>query len=597
MVKGDMMNIKKTFSKALLMAMSLVALTACGNSNDTATTNNTTTETATTEENKESGEATTTDSASTDNNAEKPDTWIADREIRLLVFESAGDAGEGTMSPEISQYIKDRTGITLTIESVSNEDSYEALAAGLSSGDLPDAVAFYLDNSGRPEFPLLLKASNEGMFHDISAPLKESKIYGKYFEEGYLPTDTKDNIMMREDQDGATYLVHMSINRKPADPGRKLFGNMFIRRDIAEDLGVKVDDIKTSDQLEELLGKIAEGGYTDKNGNPVRPLGPTSWGGSERPRPYRDLMWQGEGEQKFAKDGETVKHESMTDYGEKRVAKVRKWLEEGLMDPEFYTMEETRAQEGIQNGSFAIVSDSHNYRPEIANGEWMPLGDMNRVDGTDNMIKAYKSGYTGWAVPATTENPEEVVKFADWMASEEGKLLYFYGIEGKHYDMVDGKPVPKKELVELQDTNPDEAIKEGFRGVRAFWGEHFAYTDMDNLEDFGELSWGDSVRDEEASGAQKLIEEYNFDKKFEEKEVIDGLYPKAYLFEFEGEDGRLSQALEDWEDAVVKAYYAKSDDEVKGLLDQARQSLQDAGIEDFCKFLEQKEKDGDTIFY
>ena len=112
----------------------------------------------------------------------KPETWIADREINLLVFQSADDAGEDSMSDDIKKYIKDRTGITLNIQSVSNEDSKEALAAGLASGDLPDAVAFYLNNSGRPEFPLLLKASNEGMFHDIAPFLKESKTYSKYFE-------------------------------------------------------------------------------------------------------------------------------------------------------------------------------------------------------------------------------------------------------------------------------------------------------------------------------------------------------------------------------------------------------------------------------
>ena len=51
-------------------------------------------------------------------------------------------------------------------------DSTEALAAGLASGDLPDFVAFYLNNSGRPEMHLLLKAANEGMFHDLT-PLME----------------------------------------------------------------------------------------------------------------------------------------------------------------------------------------------------------------------------------------------------------------------------------------------------------------------------------------------------------------------------------------------------------------------------------------
>ena len=65
-------------------------------------------------------------------------------------------------------------------------------------------------------------------------------------QEGYLPQDTAKNIMMREDQDGATYLVHMAIDRNPADPGRKTVGGLFIQKSIAEDLGVKTDDIKTT---------------------------------------------------------------------------------------------------------------------------------------------------------------------------------------------------------------------------------------------------------------------------------------------------------------------------------------------------------------
>ena len=92
-----------------------------------------------------------------------PDTWIADRTITGLVFQSANDAGV-EMNEEILAYIKERTGITLELQTVTNEDSTEALAAGLASGDLADFVAFYLNNSGRPEMHLLLKAANEGMF-------------------------------------------------------------------------------------------------------------------------------------------------------------------------------------------------------------------------------------------------------------------------------------------------------------------------------------------------------------------------------------------------------------------------------------------------
>ena len=529
---------------------------------------------------------------------EKPDTYIADREITGLIFQSAGDAGVDTMSPEIQAYIKERTGITLKLETVTSEDSTEALAAGLAAGDMPDFIAFYLNHSGRPEFPLLLQASNEGMFHDIAPYLKESKTYGKYFEEGYLPKDTKDNIMMREDQNGATYLVHMAINQQPADPGTKEIGGPYIRKDIADALGINPLEITTSEQVKDLLVKISEGDFKDDNGNPVTPLGPTVWGGSDRPFIYNDLVWSGAGGEKFWKDGKSVKHESMTDFGEKRVKFVRELLEQKLMHPEFYTMEETRAQEGVTNGSFAIVSDIHNYRPEIGDMKYIPLGPINRVDGKNHMVKSYKSGYAGWAVPATTEKPEEIVKFADWLAGPEGKMLYFYGLEGKHYELdKDGKPVPNKELVKLQEENPDAAIKEGFRGVRAFWGEHLAFTDMNNIEQFGEAAWGDKVREGEATAAQKIIEMWDYDKRYEEKEVIDGLYPRAYLYEFEGEDGELNAALDAWDESLLKAYYAKSDDEVKEILDAARQDLVDAGIEDYCKFLEEKEAAGEVIFY
>lgn len=580
-----MFNFKKIFYAGMGLALSL-SLTACGSNNTNED-----------DSKKETKTEQSADDKAKDDNKDHPDTWIADREITLLVFESASDSGEGTMSPEIADYIKEKTGITLNIQSVSNDNSTEALSAGLASGDLPDAIAFYLDNSGRPEFPMLLQASNEGMFTDLAPYLKESKIYSKYFEDGYLPTDTKKNIMMRDDQDNATYLVHMAINRKPADPGNKTIGGMYIRADIADKLGVKTGDIKTTEDMDKLLEKIADGNFTDDNGKAVSPLGPTIWGGSDRAWPYQDMVWQGAGAQKFAKDGDKVKHESMTDFAEKRVAKVREWLDKGLMNPEYYTMEETRAQEGIANGSFAIIADSHNYRPEMQDLRYIPLGDLNRADGTNNMVISYKSGYTGWAIPKTTKNPEEIVKFADWMASKEGKMLYFYGLEGKHYDLVDGKPVPKKEMIDMVDNEPEKAKKEGFRAGRAFWGEHFAYTDMDQMEDFGELSWGENERGEENKGAQKIIDMYDYDKKYEEATVIDGLYPRAYLFEFEGSDGDLAQALDDWDEDLVKAYYAKDDDEAKQIIDQAKKKLKDAKIEEFCNFLEDKEKEGDTIFY
>ena len=526
-----------------------------------------------------------------------PDTWIADRTITGLVFESANDASV-EMNPEIQAYIKEKTGITLKLQGITSEDSTSALASGLAAGDLPDFTAFYLNNSGRPEMQLLLKAANEGQFTDLKPFMEKSKVYSKYLQEDYLPADTKENIMFRDDWKGASYLVHMSIDRNAAQINKKTIGGVYIKKSIADDLGIVPGSITTTEEIYDLAKKIKEGGYVDNNGKPVVPIGPTAWGGSDRDFLYNDLIWSGDSGEKFLKDENSkIKHESQTDYAFERVEYVQKLLSEGLMDPEFYTLEETRAKEGLVNGSYGIISDMHNYLPENNDLTYVPIGTINRVDGTNNMVMSYKSGYAGWAIPSTTKNPEEVFAFADWLASEEGKLLYFYGLEGRDYDLIDGKPVVKQEVLDLKESNPDKAKKLGFRGVGSYWGEHLAYTDLDNMEDFGEVTWGSSLAKEETSVATQIEKIFNYDEKVKEATVIDGMTPKSFLFEFDGGEGNLEKALDKYNEDLVRAYYAKTPKEAKKILDESRENLEKNGLSEFCEFLEGKEASGITIRY
>lgn len=525
-----------------------------------------------------------------------PDTWIADRTITGLVFQSANDAGVD-MNEEVLAYIKERTGITLELQTVTNDNSTEALAAGLAAGDLPDFVAFYLNNSGRPEMSLLLKAANEGMFHDLTPLMENTKVYSKYLEEDYLPADTRDNIMFRKEWDGASYLIHMAINRNAGDVGRPTVGGLYIKKDIVDALGIDPNEVNTSEKLVELAKQIQAGNFVDDNGKAITPIGPTAWGGSDRDWLYNDLVWTGVSGEKFMKDENgKILHESQTKYGIERVKFVQQLMNEGLMTPEYYTMEETRAKEGIVNGSFGIVSDMHNYMPENNDMTYIPLGPIERVDGTNDMVIPYKSGYAGWAIPSTTEMPEHVMQFADWLASEEGKILYFYGLEGRDYELDEnGKPVVKQEVLDLIESNPEEAKKLGFRGVGAYWGEHLAYTDMDNLSDFGELSYGVNAKGEDTSAAKEILDLYNYDEKLANARMIDGMTVQSFLYEFEGDEGSLATALSRYNEDLLRAYYAKSIEEAQTILDQSRANLEKNGLQEFLNFVEQKESEGVTI--
>lgn len=102
---------------------------------------------------------------------------------------------------------------------------------------------------------VLNKAAKQGRLTDLTKMLKNTKIYSKYFKKGYLPKDTKDNIMFNKEQDG-THLVHMGINRHPGQEERRTVGGPYVRKDIMDKLHIDPTSIKTSKDVEKLAEKM-----------------------------------------------------------------------------------------------------------------------------------------------------------------------------------------------------------------------------------------------------------------------------------------------------------------------------------------------------
>lgn len=159
------------------------------------------------------------------------------------------------MNPEVMKKLKEMTGIELELQATGFDSSQKALAAGLAAGDLPDFIGYYLNHSGRPEMEMINKAAREGMFYDLAPYLKNTKIYSKYFEDGYLPIDTKYGVMFRPEFNGAAYVVHINLTREPGYGVNKYVTGPYIRKDIADALGVDPRKITTTEQLYELVKK------------------------------------------------------------------------------------------------------------------------------------------------------------------------------------------------------------------------------------------------------------------------------------------------------------------------------------------------------
>ncbi|WP_169081289.1 extracellular solute-binding protein [Paenibacillus sp. PL91] len=523
----------------------------------------------------------------------KPATWIADRKIKGLVFMGTDDYTED-MNPEIKAKIKEQTGIDFEIEIMKAEKSIDGLIAGIAANDLPDFVAFYLNNSGRPEMPVVLKAAREGMFTDLTPLMKDTKVYSKYLQDDYLPLDTKFGVMFRPEFNGSSYFVHMNINRQGGYLSNKYVGGAYIRKDIAESLGIDPRTIKTSDEVYELAKKIKAGDFKDNNGSPVIPIGPSFWGGKDVSAAFKDLQW-GEDDQRIkkSKDGQIL-HEAETEYPMKKVEYFQKLLKEKLIHPEYFTIDESRATEGALNGSWAIIGDAHNYQEFNQEMHYLPLGPINNVDGPYQMQVSFKSGYSAWAIPATTKNPQDIVNFADYLASKEGKLIWKYGLEGRDYTLgADGFPIVKQEVMDLKEKDPNEAKKLGFQGVGNSWGDLLGGTDTDNLADFGEMQYGDKLKKEENNGALKLIEYWNFEEKYKNAKIVDSYVPTAFLGEFD-RAAELKAALDAYNETLIRAYYGKSLEDAKKMLDSNLKQLKSAGLDDYLKLLAEKDADPKT---
>lgn len=531
--------------------------------------------------------------------AAKPATWIADRHIvaKSFIDDQGTTLPDDQMNNLVAKKIKELTGITIEWQYTSGTSDLDVMTTAMASGDLPDLVTFYLDNSSRPEFPVLLKAAREGLFTNVAPLLKNTKIYSKYLQPGYLPTDTKNNIMFRPEFKGAAYLVQMNIERTTGSNSYPYKGGMYIQKSIADKLKIDPRTIKTEDQLYALLKKIKAGHFKDANGKEVYPLGPSYWGNNICSEVVTNNFNFGVSNGfNITKDGKVL-HEAETDYVYKQIEFYQKLLKEKLINPEFFTMDMTRAKEVSLNNNSAIIGNIHNYEDFFRNANYLPIGKLNNYNGNDYDYSTSKAGYCGWAIPSTTKNPEEIVKFLDFLASKQGKLLWQYGVEGVSYDMVKGKPVVKPEYLTIMKGDDRKAKNNTgiwMSGSGSNWLDFIGGTDMASKADFGELNYGENADPHQFDYATKL---YNYNPP--KKKYVDGFKALGYLPDLKDIEPKLKPVVDElnYKDIRVKAIFSGSMTEAKKIIENYRKQLKDAGVQQFEQYLEKKYKENPKSVY
>ncbi|HER2209532.1 TPA: extracellular solute-binding protein, partial [Streptococcus pyogenes] len=89
----------------------------------------------------------------------------------------------------------------------------------------------------------------------------------------------------------------------------------------------------------------------------------------------------------------------------------------GLIDQEWNYGEAENALKSVNNGENTYAHFSVSLNKDIVDHTFQPTGF---------------DGY-GIGISKTAKDPVRIIKFMDWLASDEGQVLRNWGIEGQHY--------------------------------------------------------------------------------------------------------------------------------------------------------------------
>ncbi|MGG4345275.1 extracellular solute-binding protein [Paenibacillus lautus] len=493
-----------------------------------------------------------------------------------------GSNGSDAITP-VEEVIKEKTGVTLEWEYTKGSET-EKVNQIFATQDLPD---IYTGPAWGGELDGIIKAAKEGQLVDISDKLKDYPNLSKSIAEENVPPALYEKAI--DAYDGKKYLL---LQNQPAtnEDGMDWLYGFYVRKDIAEKVGVDPQSVVTKDDFYNFLKKIKDANLQE-NGQPVFPLGGFSNGwavGIGNTMFYSGASYVDKGDGTVERDFFTKGYEEYTLF-------YRKLVEEGLLDPETFTQTDPIAKEKINQGRIAILAahypaildSSKEYTTSHPGSEYIPLGPLERADVEPD--RPVDLGIQGNNVTAITKNckgacVDEALKFLDFMASDEGFMLARYGVQGVHWDMKDGKPVANQEWFDKfsTDTNMKLRKNEGISiGLESLTG-----LDRINSVAGGDI-WAEQERLDAMENARKILRPNGI-------QVITAYNPGDVITKAP-EWEMLKPSMDRMGDAWKEAVFAKSDEAAMSIINELREQLRKTGYEKAMQFTNENLKGKDVV--
>ncbi len=342
------------------------------------------------------------------------------------------------------------------------KDSLEAFNLLLAGGDLPDIVGGHLLKNN------VNKYGPEGAFVPLNDLIDEHAPNMKAF------FDARPELRQAiSAADGNMYYI-------PYLPDGKYGRAYFIRQDWLDALGLPQP--QNVDEVYETLKAFRDG---DPNGNGEKdevPFFARNW--EEFPRlvtlwdartsgsdTYHDFLVQ---------DGK-IQHGYAQENYKIGIKNLAKWYAEGLIDPEVFTRGSSSRDYllgenlgGMTHDWFASTAGYNTKLADTVEGfefaAMIPPESVSGVRMEEHRRIPIKPD--GWAISYQNEHPVETIKYFDFFFTPEGRNLSNFGVEGVHWDMVDGEPIYKPEIVSGERAVNSQMYDIGAQIQRGYWQDY-----------------------------------------------------------------------------------------------------------------------------
>lgn len=316
-------------------------------------------------------------------------------------------------------------------------ESQEAHNLLIASGNIPDIVG------GQAIKDVVNEYGPQGAFVPLGDLIDAHAPNIKAFMEA-----NPDRFAAVTAADGNLYYV-------PYFPDGKFGRGYFIRQDWLKALGL--EEPQTVGEVKAVLEAFRD---RDPNGNGMKdeiPFFARQWQEVIR----LVTLWDGRS------SGSDTYHDFLVENGKithpyigagyrEGISNIAQWYKEGLIDPEIFTRGNQSRDYllsenlgGMTHDWFASTA-GYNDRlqdsiPGFAFKAFIPPASVSGVRMEEHRRILVKPD--GWAIGHTNKNPVETIKYFDFWFSDEGRRLGNFGVEGVHYDLVDGKAIFKEEVL------------------------------------------------------------------------------------------------------------------------------------------------------